>query len=121
MNKVLVLPIVALIAFFSVVAPAQTADEIFNQGREHYAAKRYEAAISSFQNYLSKAPSDPGAYYNIGLSYQGLNRHAEAVEAFKNANIHRPNHAQTYYQIGRSYYNMKRFDESITALREATR
>jgi tetratricopeptide (TPR) repeat protein len=83
MRRTLCLSFVSL--FFSLHAPAEgdrEAKELFLRGKQHYAAGRFEEAISAFKGAGRIRPS-PLLDYNIGRCHEKLKQFAEAIASYK--------------------------------------
>jgi len=83
--------IVALFVLFAAVTAAAVPmeDEEFRTGLKYYNSRDFKAAVSQFQNYVSRQP-DPAAYYLIGYSLYKLGRFRESEENFRQAYLLAP-------------------------------
>lgn len=117
MKKILF--IAALMLILPVLLAAQSgSDELFTKGRDDFAAKSYDSAVSSFETFLKAYPEDPradGVNYMRAVSYFYLKKYIQSIDAF---NLFRDRYSDSAYNSRVSYwlglcnYALKDFDRA---------
>lgn len=104
----------ALVALLSRPADAQQAeaDVFVAQGILAYEEKRYDEALTAFEEALRLAPASVDALYNKGLALTALGRLGEAAEALERARTLAPGEQAVLFQLGVVYFGAGRYDEA---------
>ena len=88
-------------------------------GNLYLKAKRYQEALTVFEQALQLDPDDTVAYNGKGLAFFELKRYQEALTAFKQAIELDPKFTNAYINKGQALYNLKRYQEALPALVKA--
>ena len=87
-------------------APAQTAQELCNNGHEYYTANNYTEAVKCFKKAIELGDTIAIAQYNLGICYYNGNgvtkNYTEAVKCFKKAA--EQGYALAQHNLGACYY-----------------
>ena len=75
---------VLLVLLFFGVSHGQT-EQLFEQGNQKYAAKKYQEAISAWSQILDKGQHDASIYFNLGNAHYKLNNVGPSVYYFEKA------------------------------------
>jgi Flp pilus assembly protein TadD len=62
--------------------------------------KDYEAAVTAYQEYLSKKPDDATVHYDLGYAYTAMQKSAEATKEYEKAISLDPKMAAAYQNLG---------------------
>ncbi|MDC3172965.1 tetratricopeptide repeat protein [Alphaproteobacteria bacterium] len=81
--------------------------------------KKYERAISFFEQVLLADKSHYDSNFNIAGCYQGLLIFDKAIEHYKNCSKINTNKFEPYHQIGICYKQLREYENSITNLKKA--
>jgi tetratricopeptide (TPR) repeat protein len=81
--------------------------------------KRFQEAISFFQDILAARPDHPAACFNLGVSLHALERHEQALKWLRRALDLRPSHIESAQELGNVLRALKRSDDAIDAYRQA--
>lgn len=85
------------------------------QGDRHYAAGRYEAALSAFEAAARADPGNAPLHFNIGATLRMLNRSAEARAAHERAIAIRPDFAMAQHNRALAMLQMGDLAEGFRA------
>jgi len=97
-------------------APAQTGEDLFEIGNQHYAQGSLEKAIDLWMHAKQIDPSlSANAWYNIGLAYAGLKDYENAVTAWSETVTLIPNSSMAYDNMGTAYGLLGKFEEAGVA------
>lgn len=91
------------------------ADALFQVGKDLYSAKKYEKAISVFDQAVERGFC-PQCYKARGDSLSRVNRHEEALDSYNTSLTLNPYLAETYYAIARAYRKINKFNEALEAI-----
>ena len=69
--------------------------------------RRYDAAITAYQNAVKLEPSYTEAYYGLGKTLADVGKVDEAIDVFNQAIAADPNYDKAYYELGRVYLDKK--------------
>ncbi len=86
------------------------AQQHFKDGLAHQRAKRYEAAIASYEQSLKHDGAQPEALNNLGFCHKELGRYQRAVSYYKDAIRLDRNLAEAYEYLGEAYLKMGKID-----------
>jgi len=108
-----------LVTLFLSAALAATASDLFERGRGHYSAGRFEIALVTLLESLKEEPENPDCYLFIGNIYTEKREFNKAIVYYRIGLdlTARPN--IFYYNIGHALYYSERYDEAIVALKKA--
>ena len=70
--------------------------------------RRYDAAITAYQNAVKLEPSYTEAYYGLGKTLADVGKVDEAIDVFNQAIAADPNYDKAYYELGRVYLDKKK-------------
>ncbi len=88
-------------------------------GNLYLKAKRYQEALTVFEQALQLDPDDAVAYNGKGLAFFELKRYQEALAAFEQAVVLNPKFVHAYGNKGMALYELKRYQEALPALVKA--
>ncbi|MDC7234287.1 MAG: tetratricopeptide repeat protein [Spirochaetales bacterium] len=120
MKRIVLVISTALI--LSVNLYAQTASQLFQEGRDAFSDKLFSRSIESFREFLDKYPSDPRvdqADYMIGVSLFYQRKFSSTISHFNSFEKNYPGSAylrRIHYWKGLSYYGQENFRSAITEL-----
>jgi len=75
---------ILLLLLCSGVCHGQT-DQLFEQGNQKYAAKKYQEAINAWSQILNKGQHDANVYFNLGNAHYKLNNVGPSVYYYEKA------------------------------------
>ncbi len=91
----------------------------FLAGIEHCKKEDFKAAILSFTEAISQAPTHIASYYNRGLAYQKLEKYRDAIQDYDIALTLAPQNAAIYSERGVAKHLLKDNRGAIQDLNEA--
>jgi tetratricopeptide (TPR) repeat protein len=98
---------------FETFAFAQTAKELFDEGKILYEEGDYPKAIEYYEKAIKIDPNFAEAYNQLGLTYQANQaKPSEIAWYFKTATEINPSYAEAYENLGKAYYGMGDFDHA---------
>lgn len=71
-----------LLLIISVISATITWSASFEEANELFKEKKYDAAITAYEEYVAEH-NDIAGYYNLGLAYHETNAHGKAIWAFE--------------------------------------
>ncbi len=83
--------------------------------------KRYQEALSAYEQAIRLDPNDAYAYRCKGDALYDLKHYQEALAAYEQAIRLDPNFAQAYNGKGTALYDLKRYQEALAAYEQAIR
>ncbi|TAE75825.1 MAG: tetratricopeptide repeat protein [Bacteroidetes bacterium] len=103
-----------LMMFFmtNIVLFAQTEQEYFNTGNQHFKAQKYDDAIESYQKALKINPKFAKAAHNLGNIYYLLAESEEAMKYYNIAIKNEPNDAAPYISRGFLYLDLRKINQA---------
>ncbi len=100
--------------YFDKLLSVQKKPEIlFIQANIHKQLKKYDTAISYFEEVIKLNPNFSEAYNNLGNTKKRLGRIDEAISCFEKAIELKKNNIQAYFNLANTYKENKNFDELI--------
>ncbi len=102
---------------------AQSATQLFREGKEAFADKFFSRSIESFREFIEKYPSDPRvdqADYMIGVSYFYLRQFDRVIKHFEHYEREYPGSAyqkRIHYWRGLGFYGMKDYPSAVRELK----
>lgn len=97
-------------------------EQWINEGDAHFAAKRFEDALSTYEQVIRLDSKFAQAYYRIGKVLEQLQRPYEAIAAYDGAIIHNSNFADAYIGKGDIYRNiLKQHEKALEEYQKAIR
>jgi len=117
MRKALIFVFLALAALTPALMAAPA--DLFERGREHYGAGRFEIALVTLLEALKQEPENPDCYLFIGNIYSNKREFGKAIAYYRiGLDItDRPN--IFHFNIGQALYYSKRYDEALVSFRNA--
>lgn len=97
----------------------EKADQLREEGRQHYAAGRYGAAAVAYREATRYAPSHAGAYAGLGASLLAAGDPDGAIGAYQRAIQLQPRSSGFHAALGRAYYTKGDAGRAIAAYRKA--
>ncbi|MEA2069508.1 MAG: tetratricopeptide repeat protein [Verrucomicrobiota bacterium] len=88
------------------------------EGSALLAAKKFNAAISQFEQAIETDPSQKFAHYNLGYAYFNLDKHNEAAKAFVSALKLDPRYADARYMLSYSYFQLRKWKDAEREAKE---
>ena len=118
-----------VLILFSVFSPlsAQSASQLFQEGRNAFSDKLFSRSIESFREFISSYPSDPRvdqADYMIGVSLFYLKKFNQTISHFNRYERDYPGSAylrRIHYWKGLSYYGQTNYRSAIGELKQQSR
>jgi Flp pilus assembly protein TadD len=100
------------------LAPTQetAADAHYAAGLEAKAAKRYEAAVTSFRRAVEGRPDFPEAWNELGFALRQSGKYQDALRAYDQALKLRPNFPEALEYLGEAYAKLGRLDDARAVL-----
>jgi serine/threonine protein kinase len=95
------------------LALLKSSEEWINAGYHRYRARRYEEALTAYDQAIGLNPNSADAYYNKGDALRKLKRYEEALTAYDQAILLNPNHTDAYYNKGIALGELKRYEEAL--------
>ncbi len=102
-------------------APQKTAQQWRKEGDALRELKRYEEALSAYEQALRLDPNFADAYINKGIALRELKRQEEALAAYEQALRLDPNYAVAHNNKGNVLDDLKRYEEALAAYELAIR
>ncbi len=99
----------------------QVAEAPYRLGKRALEAKRYDEALSYFQQALERRADLIDARYGLSLVYVAQGKTAKAEAAFKRLLQDAPQMAEAYAHLGMLYMQTGRFQAAVDAYRRVTR
>ncbi|MDR2735123.1 MAG: tetratricopeptide repeat protein [Spirochaetota bacterium] len=114
MRKLSILVFLVLTSALTAAAP-----DLFERGREHYGAGRFEIALVTLLEALKQEPENPDCYLFIGNIYSNKREFEKAIAYYRiGLDItDRPN--IFHFNMGQALYYSKRYDEALVSFRNA--
>ncbi len=94
-------------------------EDYYNCGVALKELKRFNEALSCFNNAIKLQGDDAEAYNNRGIVLQELKRFDEALTSYKKAIALKSDYVEVHNNLGVLFGLLKRFDESILCFRKA--
>ncbi|AFY49383.1 Flp pilus assembly protein TadD [Nostoc sp. PCC 7524] len=94
---------------------------LFELGNLLYAAKEFEAAISSYDQALKFKPDKHEAWYNRGIALRNLGRNEEAISSYDQSVKFNPDDHQAWNNRGNTLFNLGRNEEAISSYDQAVK
>src|SRR5260221_210168 len=95
--------------------------ELLEEGTSLKRLKRYEEAITAYDQAIRLDPNNAVTYYHKANCFQSLKRYEEALTAYDQAIRLNPNDARAYYDKGNSLNDLQRYEEALTVYDQAIR
>lgn len=99
----------------------RTMEQWLEEGNAHFKAKRYEEALTIFEQVIRLDSKSAEAYYRIGIVLEELGRTWEAFAAYRQATYLNPKFAHAYIGKGNIHVIFKRYEEALEDFQEAIR
>jgi tetratricopeptide (TPR) repeat protein len=99
----------------------KTKEEWNKEGNTLYKLKRYEEALTAYEQAIRLDPNLAYVYNNKGKTLNELKRYEEALTAYKQAIRLDPNLAYVYNNKGKTLNELKRYEEALAAYEQAIR
>lgn len=88
----------------------------FNLGYSYLELKRFDEAISYYQQWIAKEPKNRLSYNGLGRAFRESGRYPEAVEILNHAiEIGKQNKISHWQQLGWTYLDWGKYQEAISA------
>lgn len=71
--------------FLSALSLGQSAETLFEKGKEHYKADEFEQAITSWEAILDMGQHSKAVYFNLGNAYYKINQVAPSIYNYEKA------------------------------------
>jgi tetratricopeptide (TPR) repeat protein len=78
----------------------EVAVNYYNLGNRYYGAKRFEEAVSAYQEAIRRGFRDPRVYANLGTTLRNLKLLPEAEQAYRQAITLQPDNPTFYHNLG---------------------
>ena len=98
----------------------EEAKTYYSQGVKHGRAKRFDEAITAFQQAIQLKPDYADAHFGLGHAYADAGRWQEAVEAYEQVLRFDPKDDEAAYQLGVAYSKLRARQKDISANRDTT-
>ena len=79
-------------------------DERSNEGDKYFKRGDYQAAVQSYNEYISLNPEHIKSIYNRGRAYEELGQYDKAMEDFWHVLKREPNHVSALLSVANHYY-----------------
>lgn len=83
------------------------------EGNVHYAARRFQEAITAYNQAINVDPRSVAAYYGLGSAYHQLGLYQRAASEFDQVLSLDPGNAWAYYSKGLAYYELGLYQRAI--------
>lgn len=100
-------------ATISIDTFASYEDAQLTAGRQAYADKKYEQAVTILKAYVDKKPKDYEGHLYLGMSYRGLNRFDDSIAALEKAVALKSKSSQAHFQLGETCLAMKNYEMAV--------
>jgi len=120
-NKVLwaVLGLGLFVGFLSSCGPQITAEDYFTQGKNFYENKKYEQAISCYNEAIKLNPKMVKAYNNRGIVYIVESKYDQAIADFNKAIEFDPTNGKAYNNRAVAYWYKDEVDKARQDVQKA--
>jgi tetratricopeptide (TPR) repeat protein len=108
----------ALLASYPAPAPAQKAEDVYNEGTVLLAAGKTAEAIAQFRQAIQLSPNLAAAHFNLGAAYEQQGALAEAIAAYQEAVKYKPE-SKYYLSLGLACKKKGMLAEAIAAYLKA--
>jgi tetratricopeptide (TPR) repeat protein len=95
------------------------ADELFLRGNNLFEEKKYEEAVSIFQEAIKLNPVNWGYYFNLGLAYKKLDKRDDALASFRKAVELNPESYSSNKELGEALAKADSFEEAAAFYEKA--
>jgi TolA-binding protein len=85
---------------------AETANDLFNQGKTAFNQDDYQQAARAFQRAVALQPEFGDAHYYLGLTYSQMGKPHRAIVAFKRVVTLDADAPENYYNLGILYHGL---------------
>jgi len=103
----------------ALVVQAQTAEELYTQGRAAYNDGRYAEAADLFAEVVRLEPDNEDAYVFLGLALRRLGQLEDAVAAYQSAIDLDPSYAIAYINLGVALRRLGQLEDAVAAFQSA--
>jgi len=83
------------------------------EGNVHYAARRFQEAITAYNQAINVDPRSVAAYYGLGSAYHQLGLYQRAASEFDQVLSLDPGNAWAYYSKGLAYYELGLYQRAV--------
>jgi len=97
----------------------QDVQTLYAEGKEAFAKRDFETAITRFRDVLSLSPKFYYAYLKLGQSYMGVGNLDEAINILKEAENVDASKYQHQIELGKIFKKKKQYDQAITHFQKA--
>ena len=97
---------------------SETAKRHMAEGSALLAAKKFNTAISQFEQAIQAEPSQKFAHYNLGHAYFNLGKYNEAIGAYIDALKLDPRYADARYMLSYSYFQLRKWNDAEREAKE---
>ncbi|MDP6776052.1 MAG: tetratricopeptide repeat protein [Candidatus Latescibacteria bacterium] len=106
-----------LLAFVWLYAPvyAQVSPESgekYNAGQELYKKRRYQEALTAFDEAVQLDGDNAQAYLAMGTTYEKLRDYGKAIESYGKAASVKPDYAKAFFALGQAQFKTKKYGEA---------
>ena len=85
---------------------ANRAVTYFNRGNAYFNVRKYEEAVTDYDQAIRLNPKDAAAYFNRGDARYNLRQYREAIADYDQVIRRNPKHVDAYFNRGDAYYNL---------------
>ena len=90
-----------------------------HRGHAFLEEKRFDRALSDFEQAIKINPKNPQAYFYRGSAYSQIGKHQQAIKAYDRAIHLQPDFVEAYFNRGTAYGRLRNFTKSIADLSAA--
>ena len=107
--------ILSIILLYAIVdsSYAQRNEQLYNQGKKEYKAKKYRKAINTFSTIIHATNYYYEAYMYRGRAYHALQMEDSALADFNTAIQKNAKYLTAYYYRGLYYFDLKNYEKAI--------
>jgi tetratricopeptide (TPR) repeat protein len=90
-------------------------------GYKAYQSRKYDQAVSAYEEAIRLKPDYANAWNNLGAAYYGLGQYQQAISSEQEAIRLEPDSAESWYNLGPAYHSLGQYDREVSAEQQAIR
>lgn len=112
---------ILILCLTPVLLMAQSTRKRVEEGNQLYTDKKYDQALTKYQDALLSNPENKRIQYNVGNTLYWKKKYEEALQEFQKVigTQELPLEQQTYFNMGNTMYRLGKLPESILAYQQA--
>lgn len=112
------LSVLLFLAGSTLAAFAQSATELYNQGKKLLDDKKYSEAYAAFKSAVVKDPSHKEALYEAGWCANELEKFGDAVSLLQKAKAVDASNQKIWFELGYAYRHLDKPEEALSSFKK---